>query len=132
FPAPFAPAAVDSFGVLRDDEGVMAERQILAGQSALVTGANSGIGRACALVLGAAGARVAVNHPPGEDSRAEAERVVAEIERAGGEAMAVVADVSDEDAVAAMTDAIRDRFGTLHILVNNAGIQRDSPVAEMT
>lgn len=66
----------------------MAERQILAGQSALVTGANSGIGRACALVLGAAGARVAVNHPPGEDSRAEAERVVAEIERAGGEAMA--------------------------------------------
>ena len=110
----------------------MAERHSLAGQTALVTGASSGIGRACALALAAAGARVAVNYPPSDDSRVRAEQVVAEIGRTGGVAMAVAGDVSDEAAVAAMMAEIRHRFETLHILVNNAGIQRDNPVVEMT
>ena len=110
----------------------MAEPQILAGQTALVTGASSGIGRACALALAAAGARVAVNHPPDNDNRIRAERLVAEIARSQGIATAVAADVSDEAAVEAMVTEIRQRFGTLDILVNNAGIQRDSAIADMS
>jgi glucose 1-dehydrogenase len=104
--------------------------QILARHVALVTGASSGIGRACALASGRAGARVAVNHLP--RSADAADEVAASIAAAGGEAMAVAADVSDEAAVEAMVAALIARFGTLHVLVANAGIQRDAPLLEMS
>ena len=110
----------------------MTERRSLEGQVALVTGASGGIGRACALALAAAGARVAVNHPPTDDSRGRADQVVAEIAQAGGAAAPVAADVSDEGAVQKMMIEVRGCFGTLDILVNNAGIQEDSAIAAMT
>jgi glucose 1-dehydrogenase len=101
----------------------------LAGQVAIVTGASSGLGRACALALGSAGCTVVVNHL--ERSKAEAQEVVAEIEDAGGNAAAVAADVSSEADVEAMFAETIRRFGTVHILVNNAGIQSGAHFAEM-
>ena len=103
--------------------------QPLKNQKALVTGANSGIGEACALALGAAGADVLVNYRSDPD---EADRVVETIERSGSKAIAVRADVSREDEVEAMFAEMRKRFGTIDILVNNAGLQRDAPFHEMT
>jgi hypothetical protein len=103
--------------------------RILAGQKALVTGANSGIGRGVALALGAAGADVAVNYVVGDDT---AKAVVDEIKSFGVNAMAYKADVSSEDQVAAMFKAVIQAFGTLDILVNNAGLQRDSAFQSMT
>lgn len=100
----------------------------LRGHKALVTGASSGIGRAIAIALGAAGADVAVNWSSGE---AKALEVVAEIERFGVRAIAVRADVSDEAQVLALFEQVRDAFGTLHVLVNNAGLQRDAALTEM-
>ncbi len=102
----------------------------LAGQVAIVTGATSGLGRACALALGAAGAAVIVNHRP--DSEADALEVVQRIQHAGGRAMEVAADVSDEEQVQAMFAQVVRRFGTVHILVNNAGVQNGAPLREMT
>jgi glucose 1-dehydrogenase len=101
----------------------------LKNQKALVTGANSGIGEACALALGAAGAAVAVNYV----SRPEdAERVAQQIRQGGGEAIALQADVSREEQVTAMFAELLKTFGTIDILVNNAGLQRDSPFHKMT
>jgi glucose 1-dehydrogenase len=101
----------------------------LRDQSALVTGASSGIGAAVAKELAAAGARVAVNYAHG---RERAEAVVEVIERAGGTAFAVQADVSDEAAVHAMFDRVLERYGGLHLLVNNAGVQKDAALVDMT
>jgi glucose 1-dehydrogenase len=101
----------------------------LGSQSALVTGAAAGIGRACALALAHAGASVAVNYRSTPD---EAKALVAEIERAGGRAFAVQGDVSREAEVERVFAETLSRFGTLDILVNNAGIQRDAAFAEMS
>lgn len=101
----------------------------LEGQVALVTGATSGIGRACALAIGAAGARVGVNYRSDADAAAA---VVEEIAANGGEAAAVRADVTEEGPVDRMFDEVRARFGTVDILINNAGIQKDAPATEMT
>ena len=101
----------------------------LKNQKALVTGANSGIGEACALALGAAGAAVAINYV----SRPEdAERVAQQIRQGGGEAITLQADVSREEQVTAMFAELLTTFGTIDILVNNAGLQRDSPFHKMT
>jgi glucose 1-dehydrogenase len=102
---------------------------LLRGQKALVTGANSGIGRATALAMGRAGADVFVNYVA---DREETEKVVEEIRSFGVRAMAHEADVSDEDQVVAMTDRMVEEFGTIDILVANAGLQRDAPFTEMT
>ena len=101
----------------------------MQGQRALVTGANSGIGRAVALALGAAGADVGVNYVTRPE---DAEAVVAEIRQSGTEALALEADVSNEDEVVAMFRAAVERFGRLDILVANAGVQRDAHFVDMT
>ena len=103
--------------------------QPLRGQTALVTGASSGIGAGVARALAAAGAAVAVNYVAGPEM---AEAVVADIERAGGTAMIVQADVSQEGQVQAMFGAVLGAWGGLDILVSNAGIQKDAPFTEMT
>ncbi|PZR73922.1 MAG: sugar dehydrogenase [Chthoniobacterales bacterium] len=101
----------------------------LKNQKALVTGANSGIGEACALALGAAGADIVVNYVSRPE---EAERVVGLIKQSGSRALAVRADVSREDEVQAMFAQMLKEFGTIDILVNNAGLQRDARFHEMT
>lgn len=103
--------------------------KILAGQKALVTGANSGIGEATAIALGQAGADVVVNYVTGEQS---AQAVVEAIRRAGAEAYADRAEVSQEDQVEDMFRRMVARYGTIDILVNNAGLQRDAAIHEMT
>ena len=103
--------------------------KVLVGQKALVTGANSGIGRAVAVALGQAGADVVVNYVVGEDA---AEQVVGEIRKCGSNAHAQKADVSQEDQVQEMFRSIVAQFGTVDILVNNAGLQRDAAFHEMT
>jgi glucose 1-dehydrogenase len=102
---------------------------LLSGQKALVTGASSGIGKAIAIALAEAGADVAVNFPASE---AEAHEVVAQISRAGRKAILVQADVSQEEQVLEMFDRVISAFGTIDILINNAGIQRDASIDEMT
>ncbi|HEY5037219.1 MAG TPA: SDR family oxidoreductase [Chthoniobacterales bacterium] len=101
----------------------------LQNQKALVTGANSGIGEACAIALGAAGASVAVNYVAQPE---EADRVVGLIRAAGSEAIAVKADVSNEEQVQAMFAEMLKAFGTIDILVNNAGLQQDAAFQDMT
>jgi len=103
--------------------------QPLLGQKALVTGANSGIGRAVAIALAEAGADVAVNYVVRPEEAAE---VVEEIRKLGRDAVALKADVSAEDQVAAMFGAMIERFGRVDILVANAGVQRDARFADMT
>lgn len=107
------------------------QQVVLAGQKALVTGASSGIGKQVAIALGHAGAHVVVNYVTDPDKAQE--ETVAEIERRCGiQAMAVQADVSDEDQVRAMFRTTCQEFGTVDILVNNAGLQLDAPFDEMT
>jgi len=101
----------------------------LLGQKALVTGANSGIGRAVAIALGQAGADVVVNYVVDD---AAAEQVVQEIKENGSTAYAHKADVSQEAEVQSMFRAMNERFGTIDILVNNAGLQRDAAFHQMT
>jgi glucose 1-dehydrogenase len=103
--------------------------KILAGQKALVTGANSGIGLAVAVALGQAGADVVVNYVEGEEA---ANAVVDEIRGCGVNAFAHQADVSSEEQVGAIFKRIVNEFGTIDILVNNAGLQRDAAFHEMT
>jgi glucose 1-dehydrogenase len=103
--------------------------RLLAGQKALVTGASSGIGRAVALALGAAGADVVVNYITGED---RAEEVAATIRASGAKSYTAKADVSKEDEVQAMFGGMVEQLGTVDILVNNAGLQRDAAFHDMT
>lgn len=101
----------------------------LESQRALVTGAGSGIGSAIAVAFGQAGAAVLVNFRSDEE---EAQRVVTEIKKHGGDAVAVRADISKPDECRALFKAAREHFGGLDIAVPNAGIQRDAPFADMT
>ena len=106
------------------------QQVILKGQKALVTGASSGIGKQVAIALGHAGADVVVNYVTDPD---KADETVQEIERRCGiNAMAIQADVSNEDQVEAMFKTMCRELGTIDILVNNAGLQQDAPVDEMT
>lgn len=107
----------------------MSTKAVLAGQKALVTGANSGIGEAVAIAIGQAGADVAVNYVAGDDAAAA---VVEKIRGFGGKAIALKADVSSEAEVTGMFAQAVKQFGTIDILVANAGLQRDQPFHEMT
>lgn len=109
------------------DEG--APRRVLAGQKAIVTGASSGIGRAIAVALGRAGADVLVNY---SSSAGPAEEVAEEIRGFGVEAVTQKADVSREDEVLAMFARAMEEFGTVDVLVANAGLQKDAPLDAMT
>ncbi|MDA0164036.1 3-oxoacyl-ACP reductase FabG [Solirubrobacter ginsenosidimutans] len=100
----------------------------LSGRVALVTGGSRGIGRAIALALAADGAAVAVNYRSGS---AEAAEVVAEIEAAGGRAVALAADVAEPAEADALVERTIAELGGLHILVNNAGIARDGLLYSM-
>lgn len=101
----------------------------LKGQTALVTGANSGIGRAIAIALGSAGANVIVNYVSREDA---AEQTLEDVRLCGAHAVAIRADVSDETQVRSMFEQTIGEFDRLDILVNNAGLQKDAPFHEMT
>jgi glucose 1-dehydrogenase len=102
---------------------------LLKGQTSLVTGGNSGIGRAIALALGQAGANVVINYVAKPE---EAEAVAAEVRAAGAGAMTVLADVSDEAQVQAMFAAAVQQFGTVDILASNAGMEKNAPFHEMS
>jgi len=95
---------------------------------ALVTGASRGIGRAAALALAGEGYDVAVNYSASE---AAAQQVAKEAEARGARAIAVRADVADEPAVLTMLAAVRDAYGRLDALVNNAGITIDVPPSDL-
>ncbi len=101
----------------------------LTGQKAIVTGANSGIGRGVAVALARAGAEVVVNWRDGEDRTRE---TLEEIAAGGGKAIAVRADVSREEDVQRLFQETCARFGTVDILVNNAGLQRDAKFEDLT
>jgi glucose 1-dehydrogenase len=102
---------------------------VLAGQPALVTGANSGIGAGVALGLAEAGADVVVNYVTNPEA---AEDICHQIEAMGRKAIALKADVSNESEVVAMFEEAARQFGTLHIVVSNAGLQRDAPLDQLT
>ena len=101
----------------------------LQGKVALVTGASRGIGRAIALDLASEGAEVAVNYRTGREA---AEKVVAEIEEAGGTAVALQADVSDPAQAESLVAGAVSELGGLDIVVNNAGVTRDGLIYGMT
>ena len=100
----------------------------LSGSVALVTGSARNIGRAIALALADAGAAVMVT---GRQALADAEAVAAEIQRAGGRARAMTADIGDPDAAAALVAATVERLGRLDILVNNASVRREVDFATL-
>jgi glucose 1-dehydrogenase len=103
----------------------------LKGQIAIVTGASSGIGAGCARELAYAGATVIVNYPvPG--AKEMAQTVVDEIAANGGSAITYKCDVSKEEEVKQMFADVIGQFGTVDILINNAGLQKDAPFTEMT
>ena len=101
---------------------------ILQGRVVVVTGASSGIGEACGLAFAAKGAKVVL-----AARRAERlDTLVARIEKAGGEALAVATDVTDEAAVQNLFDQAIARYGSVDVLINNAGIADSTAVYEMT
>ncbi len=102
----------------------------LKGQTAIVTGASSGIGKAVAIAMGHAGAQVIVNYNHGED--AVYKEVIPEIQRCGSKAIGFQADVSKEDQVLAMFAQAKKEYDTVDILINNAGLQQDAAFDEMT
>jgi 3-oxoacyl-[acyl-carrier protein] reductase len=100
----------------------------MEGRVALVTGGSRGIGKAVCLALAKEGAAIAVNYRSGKE---QADEVVSEIEGSGGRAMAVAGDVADYTQAEAMVQQTVEQLGGLHILVNNAGIARDSLIFNM-
>ena len=104
-------------------------RGALEGQVALVTGGATGIGAGVAKALGAAGAAVAINYLMHSEI---ADEVAGEIRALGGKAMTLKADVSSEEEVRAMFQALFKAWGTIDVLVNNAGLQKDAAFTDMT
>lgn len=102
--------------------------QRLREKVAIVTGASRGIGRATALALAAEGANLVINYA---SSQSSAEKVVAEIQSMGGEAISLSADVSKADQVDALISGTMEKWGRIDVLVNNAGITRDTLLLRM-
>jgi 3-oxoacyl-[acyl-carrier protein] reductase len=109
-------------------EKKMSEKE-LAGKVAIVTGAGRNIGRAIALALARSGASVVVNV---RSNQIEAENVVREIEAGGGKAVALVGDIGDEKTADRLVETALKRFGRVDILVNNAALRREKPIADMS
>jgi glucose 1-dehydrogenase len=107
----------------------MDKKELLKNQVVLVTGASSGIGAGIAKEMGGAGATVIVNYASSEES---ANKVVEEISDADGRAQVIRADVSDEAQVTDMFKKAIEQFGTIDVLVNNSGVQKDSEFVHMT
>ena len=99
------------------------EHPSLAGQVCIVTGASSGLGRATSVALAGRGAVVVVNHSPRSGSREKAAAVVREIALSGGTAVAIEANIANEEEVEGMVADTVHRFGTVRILIANAGIE---------
>lgn len=104
------------------------EPETLQGKVAIITGASRGIGRATALALAAQGAKVVVNYA---SSSTAADQVVADITEAGGTAIALQADVSKVEQVDALFNKVMETWGRVDVLVNNAGITRDTLLLRM-
>ncbi|MFK7770013.1 MAG: 3-oxoacyl-[acyl-carrier-protein] reductase [Mariniblastus sp.] len=100
----------------------------LSGQNAIVTGASQGLGRSMAVALGASGARVALVARNAE-KLAETQKIITD---AGGQAEVMAADVSQKEAIEQIVETVNEEWGKLHILVNNAGITRDTLMPVMT
>ena len=109
-------------------EALPEKLQRLRGQVAIVTGGSRGIGRATAIALAAEGAHIVVNYA---SSSTAADEVVAEVQGMGVEAIAVQADVSNAEQVDALVEAAMSRWGHVDVLVNNAGITRDTLLLRM-
>lgn len=103
----------------------------LKDQVAIITGASSGIGAGCAKSLAAEGAIVVVNYSSAK-TKEKADKVLEQITTAGGKGISYQCDVSKEDEVVKMFAEVIKQFGTVDILINNAGLQRDAKFAEMT
>jgi 3-oxoacyl-[acyl-carrier protein] reductase len=101
----------------------------LTGKVAIVTGASKGIGAAIARTFAEAGAAVAVNYA---SNKADADRVVSEIVKAGGKAVAIRADVSERADVKRLFEETKEKLGRPNILVNNAGVYRFGPLESLT
>jgi 3-oxoacyl-[acyl-carrier protein] reductase len=101
----------------------------LAGKTAVVTGASKGIGAGIAKAFAREGANVVVNYARGKE---DAESVAAEIEKSGGKAITVQADVSKQADVDRLFDVTKKKFGTVDILVNNAGVYEFAPIGQVT
>ena len=102
---------------------------LLKGQKAIVTGGSSGIGKGIAIGLAQAGADVVINY---HSKQEEAEEVAKVVKSHGARALCVQADVSQEEQVLSMFAEAKKSFGRVDILINNAGLQQDSPFPEMT
>jgi len=100
----------------------------MEGKNALVTGSSRGIGRSIAIELGRRGMNVAVNYAGSEEKAAE---VVEELQSLGVQAMKIQANVADEESVKAMMKEVTSNFGSIDVLVNNAGITRDNLLMRM-
>ncbi len=107
----------------------MSDKKKLSGQVAIITGASSGIGAGVAKAMATEGATVVVNYA---SSPEKADKVLADIQAAGGNGVTFKADVSKEDEVQAMFRDTISRFGTVDILVANAGLQKDARFHDMT
>jgi 3-oxoacyl-[acyl-carrier protein] reductase len=105
------------------------ETRELEGKVALVTGSSRGLGRAIALKLASLGSKVAINYVSRDE---DAQKVVREIQKTGGETLLVKGNVADSPTVKGMIQRIIDKWGKLDILVNNAGITRDNLLLRMT
>ena len=103
----------------------------LNGQIAIITGASSGIGAGCAMELAKAGATVIVNYPAAK-SKEKTDRIIDQINASGGKASGYQCDVSKEDEVIRMFADTVKQFGTVDILINNPGLQRDAKFIEMS